>query len=167
MNRVCLVVLCACLAVTVSCRMADGPLPDVKENDVSNRLGDLARDLGNVAAGHDEARLDFMEDLFVLVDFEDAPASEAPIRALGEQVMDAMVSTKSSEAAVVPLLEKVWLTLTARQLSNNQVQALQADVQGAATQLGVDDVKARALAAQVGIVQQAVTERHRRWYEVF
>lgn len=167
MNRVGLVVLWACLAVTASCRMADGPVPDAKASDVPNRVGDLARDLGNVAAGHDEARLDFMEDLFVLVDFEDAPAAEAPIRELGEQVMDVMVSTKASEAAVVPLLEQVYVTLTARQLSTNQVKALQADVQGSATQLGVDDVKARALAAQVGIVQQAVTERHRRWYEVF
>ena len=28
MNRACLVLLCACLAVTVSCRMADGLVPD-------------------------------------------------------------------------------------------------------------------------------------------
>lgn len=142
-------------------------MPNAKADDAPNQVGDLARDLGNIAASHEEARQDFMEDLFVFVDLEDAPAAEAPIKVLGQQVMDVMVSTKASEAAVVPLLEQVYVALTARELSENQVKRLQDDVQGAATRLGVDDVKARALGAQVGIVQQAVTERHRRWYEVF
>lgn len=142
-------------------------MPNAKADDGPNQVGDLARDLGNIMAGHEEARQDFMEDLMVFVDLEDAPDAEAPIQALGQQVMDAVMATKASEAAVVPLLEQVYVALTARELSENQVKTLQANVQGAATQLGVDDVKARALAAQAGIVQQAVTERHRRWYEVF
>jgi hypothetical protein len=167
MNRACLMVLCASVLATASCRMADGPLPDAKTDDGPNQVGDLARDLGNVAAGHEEARQDFIHDLNVFVDFEDSPDAEAPIQALGQQVMDVMVATKASEAAVVPLLEYVYVALNARQLSENQVKALQAGAQDAATQLGVDDVKARALGAQVGIVQQAVTERQRRWYEVF
>jgi hypothetical protein len=167
MNRACVMVMCACVLVTASCRMSDGPLPDAKASDGPNQVGDLARDLGNVAAGHEEARQDFMEDLMVFVDFEDSPAAEAPIKVLGQQMMDIMVSTKASEAAVVPLLEQVYVALNARALSENQVKALQAGVQSAATQLGVDDVKARAFGAQLGIVQQAVTERHRRWYEVF
>jgi hypothetical protein len=167
MNRACVMMMCACVLVTASCRMSDGPMPDPKTGEATNRIGDLARDLGNVAAGHEEARQDFQEDLRVVVDFEDTPAAEAPLMALGQQVMDVMVGTKASEAAVVPLLEHVYVALTARELSENQVKTLQANVQAAATQLGVDDVKARALGAQVGIVQQAVTERHRRWYEVF
>jgi len=167
MNRACVTVLCACVLVTASCRMSDGPLPDAKADDGPNQVGDLARDLGNVAAGHEEARQDFIEDLMVFVDFEDTPNAEAPIKALGQQMMDIMVATKASEAAVVPLLEQVYVALNARQLSENQVKALQDGAQSAAAQLGVDDVKARALGAQVGIVQQAVTERHRRWYEVF
>ncbi|HEY6507267.1 MAG TPA: hypothetical protein VIY56_04590 [Vicinamibacterales bacterium] len=167
MNRVCLFVLCVSVLGAASCRMADGPLPDAKADDAPNQIGDLARDLGNVAAGHEEARQDFMEDLMVFVDLEDVPAAEAPIKALGQQVLDVVAATKVSEGAVVPLLEQMYVALTARQLSENQVKSLQDGVQGAATQLGVDDVKARALAAQVGIVQQAVTDRHRRWYEVF
>ncbi len=167
MNRVCVLVMCVCLLGTASCRMADGPIPDAKAEDAPNQVGDLARDFGNVAAGHEEARQDFMEDLMVHVDLEDAPGAEAPVKVLGQQVLELAASNKVSEAAVVPLLEHVYVALRGRELSENQVKSLQEGVQGAATQLGVDDVKARALAAQVGIVQQAVTERHRRWYEVF
>jgi len=32
--------------------------------------------------------------------------------------------------------------------------------------LGVDEPQAQNVAAQVGVVQQAVTARHRRWYEL-
>ena len=167
MNRVCVVVMCACVLVTASCRMADGPMPDSKAGDAPNQIGDLSRDLSNVLAGREEGRQDFMDDLLVFVDLDDAPDAEAPVKALGQQVMDVVVATKASETAMVPLLERVYVALKARELSENQLKSLQEDVQGAATQLGADDVKARALAAQVGIVQQAVTERHRRWYEVF
>jgi hypothetical protein len=147
--------------------MSDGPMPDAKQGDVPNRVSDLARDLGNVVAGHAEARQDFIDDLMVFVDTGERPEAIEPIKALGMQVMDAVAETKASEAAVVPLLEKLYVGITAQELSESQAKALGVDVQAAATQLGVADVKARALAAQVAIVQQAVTERHRRWYEVF
>ena len=32
--------------------------------------------------------------------------------------------------------------------------------------LGADEQQAQAAADQVGVVQQAVTARHRRWYEL-
>ena len=41
--------------------------------ETANRIADLSRDLGNVAAGHAEARGDFMEDLMTFVDVGDNP----------------------------------------------------------------------------------------------
>lgn len=158
----------ACGAMIVaSCRMADGPMPDPKIDDVPNQVNDLARDLGNIAAGHEEARQDFIDDLNAWVDLEDAPAAAEPIRELGRQVIELAAATKAAEPAMVPLLERTYVTLTALQLSENQIKQLENDVRAAASQLGADDVKARALGAQAVIVQQAITERHRRWYEVF
>jgi hypothetical protein len=167
MNRVSIAV---CLSVSISlaaCRMADGPMPNPKADEVPNQLGDLGRDLSGVVNGDTQARQDFMDDLMVFVDLQKSPGAEAPVKALGAQVIDAAVATKPSEAATAPLLEHLYVAIAARELSEGQVKTLEENVQAAASRIGLDDVKARALAAQAGIVQQAVTERHRRWYEVF
>ncbi len=165
MNRL-VIVVCLC-ALVGACRMADGPLPDPKEPEAANELGDLGRDVANVLAGDPQGRQDFTEDLLGFADLTTKPAAEAPIRELASQVLAAAVATKPSEAAAAPLLEQLYVAISARQLSEGQIKALEENVQAAASGMGLDDVKARALSAQAGIVQQAVTERHRRWYEVF
>jgi hypothetical protein len=81
--------------------------------------------------------------------------------------MAAFTASKATERAVVPLLEQVVIGLEAKSLSEKQVASVKEGVQKAATDLGVDGVRARALASQLEIVQHAVTERHRRWYELF
>ena len=166
MSRVWIVV-CLVASVTAACRMADGPLPNPKADEVPNQLGDLGRDLSGVVNGDVQARQDFVDDMMAFVDLEEAPEAEAPVKQLASQVLDAVVATKPQEAAVAPLLEHLYVAIRARELSENQVKTLEENVQTAASRMGVDDVKARALAAQAGIVQQAVTDRHRRWYEVF
>jgi hypothetical protein len=167
MKRLPLSIVCLFALVLTSCRMADGPVPNPKEGETANRVGDLSRDLSNVAAGHGEATADFMEGLLQFVDLGDKPDAEAPVKELGNQLVAAFTETKASDRAVVPLLEHVVVGLEARDLSENQVEQLKENVLKAATDLGVADVKARALAAQIEIVQHAVTDRHRRWYEVF
>ena len=162
-----LFVICLCAALVSSCRQADGPLPDPKQGEVANRIADMSRDLGNVAAGHPEAPTDFMDGLMTFVDVDDKPDAAAPVKELGNQLMAAYAASKASERAVVPLLEQVVIGLEATSLSEKQVEVVKEGVQKAATDLGVDDVRARALAAQIEIVQHAVTDRHRRWYEVF
>jgi hypothetical protein len=166
MSRVWIVV-CLVASVTAACRMADGPLPNPKADEVPNQLGDLGRDLSGVVNGDVQARQDFVDDMMAFVDLEQAPDAEAPVKQLAGQVIDAVVVTKAQESAVAPLLEHLYVAIRARELSENQVKTLEENVQTAASRMGVDDVKARALAAQAGIVQQAVTDRHRRWYEVF
>jgi hypothetical protein len=160
------ILLCLSLSLT-ACRMADGPVPNAKADEVPNQLGDLGRDLSGVVNGDAQARQDFVDDMMVFVDLQKSPGAEAPVKALATQVLDAAVATKPSEAASAPLLEHLYVAIAARQLSEGQVKTLEENVQAAASRIGLDDVKARALAAQAVIVQQAVTERHRRWYEVF
>jgi hypothetical protein len=166
MSRV-LIVVCLLAFVTAACRMADGPMPNPKADEVPNQIGDLGRDLSGVVNGDSQARQDFMDDMMAFVDLDRAPDAEAPVKQLAGQVLEAVVATKPQESAVAPLLEHLYVAITARELSETQVKTLEESVQTAASRIGVDDVKARALAAQAGIVQQAVTERHRRWYEVF
>ena len=167
MNRVSIAV---CLSLSLSmaaCRMADGPVPDAKDPDIANQLGDIERDLENVVSGDPQARTDFEDDLMRFADLEAAPEAEAPIKQLSSQITEAVAATKAKGAALTPLVERLFVAINARELSEGQVKALGDDVLAALSGLGLDDVKARAIAAQVGIVQQAVTGRHRRWYEVF
>ena len=160
--------ICVCAAALVSsCRQADGPLPNPKEDELANRVADMSRDLGNVAAGHPEATMDFMDGLMTFVDVGGKPDAVAPVKELGNQLMTAFTATKAPERAMIPLLEQVVVGLEATSLSEKQVQELKESVRKAATDLGVDDVRARALGAQIEIVQHAVTDRHRRCYELF
>ena len=161
------VLLCVALALSATgCRMADGPMPMPGKEDL-NRLDDLRRDLGDVVAGHAEAKKDFADDLQVFVNAEKKPDAPAAINELARLIGDAATAAQLKEAAAPPLLKQVWVALAARQLSEKQVTTLQADVKTTLTGLGVPEPPAQAVSNQIGTVQKAVTERSRRWYEVF
>ena len=166
MNRV-LIAVSLSIALSAACRMADGPVPDSKDPDIANQLGDIQRDLENVLSGDPQGRQDFEDDLMRFADLAASPEAEAPIKQLSTQVVDAVVQTKAKGTAVTPLVERLFVAINARDLSEGQTKALGEDVLANLSRMGVDDVKARAIVAQVAIVQQAVTDRHRRWYEVF
>jgi len=146
--------------------MSDGPLPPASE-DVDNRLNDLRRDLGDVVAGHEEARKDFTDDLMVFVDTGDKPDAIPAINDFARQIADAVVAAKLPEPKMMPILKNAWTTLAARELSEKQVTALQAEMRTTLTGLGIPEASAQTITNQVGTVQKAVTDRSRRWYEVF
>jgi hypothetical protein len=66
-----------------------------------------------------------------------------------------------------PLLRQVWTAVVARDLSERQIATLQTDVKTTLTGLSVPEPSAQAIASQIVVVQKAVTDRERRWYEVF
>jgi len=66
----------------------------------------------------------------------------------------------------MPVAHSCWVTVAARQLSEKQVDALKNEMKQQLTALGVNEQQAQSVADQVGVVQQAVTARHRRWYEL-
>ncbi len=146
--------------------MSDGPLP-ASSDDVDNRLNDLRRDLGDVVAGREEARKDFSDDLMVFVDTGDKPDAIPAINDFAKQIADAVVAAKLPEAKVAPILKTAWTTVAARELSEKQVTALQAEMRTTLVGLGIPEASAQTITNQVGTVQKAVTDRRRRWYEVF
>jgi hypothetical protein len=162
-------VVSLCLAVALSaagCRMADGPLPMPNAEDL-NRLDDLRRDMGNVIGGHAEARQDFLDDLMVFVKPGTKPQAPAAIAELARLISDAATAAQVKEASLPPLLRQVWTAVVARELSERQIATLQADVKMTLTGLNVPEPSAEAIASQIVVVQKAVTDRERRWYEVF
>lgn len=148
------------------CRMADGPLP-VEDREVPNRLEDLNRNLGNIAAGHPEAVQDLYDDLRVFVDFEEKPSAAPAIEELSRQVGSALPKAPLAQDRGLQLSRQLWLTVASRELSEKQVEKLQSDVQVALVGVGISDQRARAIAAQAGEVQKQVADRSRRWYELF
>jgi hypothetical protein len=162
-----LAAVCVALAVaTAGCRMADGPLPTPGNEDL-NRLDDLRRDLGNVVAGHPDAKKDFADDLMVFVKADARPEAPVAVNELARLISDAAVAAQLKETAVSPLLRQVWTALVARELSEKQIATLQTDVKATLTELAVPEPPAQAISSQIVVVQKAVTERERRWYEVF
>ena len=135
--------------------------------DDTNRLDDLRRDLGDVVGGNAEGRKNFADDLMVFVDLETSPMPRRPSIDLARQIADAAAASQLKEANAPPLLRQVWTAVAARDLSEKQVTQLQADIKTTLTGLGVAEPSAQAIANQVGTVQKAVTDRQRRWYEVF
>jgi hypothetical protein len=161
-----LAVLCVTVSLAAGCRMADGPMPMPNGED-QNRLDDLRRDVGNFVAGHPEAKQDFTDDLMVFVKPGTKPEAPPAIKQLAGLIADAAVAAQLKEAALPPLLKQVWTAVAARELSEKQVTALQADVKTTLTGLGVPEPTAQSVSNQIGTVQKAVTDRTRRWYEVF
>jgi hypothetical protein len=146
--------------------MADGPMPTPGAEDL-NRLDDLRRDVGNVVGGNPEARKDFADDLQVFVTPGARPEAPEAINELARLIADAAVASQLKEAAVAPLLKQVWVAVAARELSEKQVATLQADVRTTLAGLGVPEPSQQAISSQIVVVQKAVTDRTRRWYEVF
>lgn len=161
-----LAVLSVVACVAAGCRMADGPMPMPGSEDL-NRLDDLRRDIGNVVAGHAEAKQDFGDDLMVFVNAGAKPEATAAINELARLVADAAAASQLKEASLPPLLKQVWTAVVARELSEKQVTALQAEVKTTLTGLGVAEPAAQSISNQIGTVQKAVTDRTRRWYEMF
>jgi hypothetical protein len=146
------------------CRQPDGPVP-VPNEDELDEVSDISRDLQYIASGHDpQAPGDLADDLRKFV--EEAGA-ESVADELSRLTADALRGSSLTEQAAQRLAHSLWMTVAARQMSERQIEALQNDIQFLLMSIGVADEQAEQVAAQVGAVQRAVTDRPRRWYERF
>ena len=125
-----LAVLCVAVCAAAGCRMADGPMPTPGSEDL-NRLDDLRRDLGNIVAGHAEAKQDFLDDLMVFHKPGTKPDAPPAITELARLIGDAAIASQVKEASVPPLLKQVWVAVTARDLSEKQVSSTTTSLFGA------------------------------------
>jgi len=146
-----------------ACRQADGPMP-VPSEDVQQELGDVVRDLQNVAAKDPQAPTDLASDLRKYAGRRDA---EPTVDELTRRTVTALNGIELPEQAAQRLAHSLWVSIAARELSERQVESLQSDMQLMLTSLGVAESNAQLVAAQVGDVQGAVGDRARRWYELF
>ena len=132
---------------------------------VKEELVDVARDLQSVAASSDpQAPKDLADDL---LKYAQRPSARPAISELSQRGAAALVGLKLTEQDAQRLAHTLWLSVSARELSERQVETLQNDVRSQLTSLGVAEERAQQVAARVGDVQGIVTNRPRRWYEMF
>jgi hypothetical protein len=143
------------------CKQGDGPVP-AKINDVPNRLGDLQRDLAAVVGGEQQAIQDLTDDLLV---FTEEPEGKDATKALAMTVCSMLVKRPVNDEAQTKIVNLLWTAVAARELSERQVDALKDDMRNTLLAVGVTQPDANLAAGRVGDVQNAVTQRTRRWYE--
>lgn len=158
----------ALVAVTLvsvpACRQADGPVP-TPSAETQEELVDVARDLQYVASGRDpEAPKYLAADLRKYARRESArPAAEE----LAQRTSTAIAGVNLGDQDAQRLTHNLWLSVAAREISERQIEGLQSDTQALLLSIGAPQDRAEQVAAQVGEVQRAVSDRPRRWYELF
>ena len=146
------------------CRQADGPMPE-PSGEVPNRLADITRDLQAVARGDEQARQDLADDVTVFVD-SDGEARMA-INELSRRTAEVVTGSRLSEQSAQRLSQQLWTAAAARELSQRQVETLQGEMHALLVEIGVPEDRAENVATQVGEVQRRLTDRPKRWYQLF
>lgn len=164
MAKVCSVFIWASVLILAGCRQPDGqvPTPDAV---VSEELGDVARDLQYIANARDpEAPKDLADDLRK---YAQRSSAVPAVDELSRRTAGALAGSQLSEQAAQRLTHNLWLSVAARDISERQIESLQNDTHSLLVSVGIPEDRAAQVAVQVGEVQRAVTNRPRRWYELF
>ena len=156
-------VIVAAACQLAACRQADGPLPGATAS-TPNELGDISRDLQNLASGDPSGPKDLSDDISHYA--EGTNGGPAAATELSRRLGEALKGKTFKLAQAMPVAHTCWVTVAGRQLSEKQVDALQNEMKSGLMSLGANEQQAQNVADQVGVVQQAVTARHRRWYEL-
>jgi hypothetical protein len=151
-----------CALQFAACRQADGPLPATTP-DTSNELGDISRDMQAVAGGDASGQKDLTDDIGHYAQETSGAAAAAE---LSRRIAEALKGKNIKAGQAMPVAHTSWVAVAGRQLSEKQIDSLKNDMKTQLMSLGADEQHAQAAADQVGVVQQAVTARHRRWYEL-
>jgi hypothetical protein len=162
-RQICYVLLFAAAFQLAACRQADGPMPETTP-ETANELGDISRDLQNLASGNPDGPKDLADDISHYA--QDTKDGQAAAQELSNRLGQALTGKSFKLAEAMPLAHTCWVTVAARQLSEKQVDSLKNEMTAQLMTLGVDETRAQGVADPVGVVQQAVTARHRRWYEM-
>ena len=151
------------LAISLAgCRQADGPMPEATES-VANELGDISRDLQNVAYQSPSGPQDLSDDISHYA--QGTNGGEAAAQELARRLAQALMGKMFKVAQAMPVAHTAWIAVAARQLSQQQIENLKNEMKSELVALGVNEQQAQSVADQVGVVQKAVSARQRRWYE--
>jgi hypothetical protein len=146
------------------CRQPDGPVPTPQGED-PNRIEDMTRGLLGLPGSDTEAVEGLAGDLLVWTDQVDGAVPLT--RDLARMVVDAVRGHTLSEEHARRLAQTLWMTSSARELSDQQIDDLGRQMRMVLDAIGAPPDRAQAAADQAAALQRVVTDRERRWYELF
>jgi hypothetical protein len=162
-NRVVPVIVAVVLLGISGCRQPDGSMPKPDEEQV-DRIQDLSRDLQNLASGNADAPKELGDDLTII---SRMPVPEARVQELVQALQASLRGKALPDEAAKRLAENLFVVMSARQLSDRQIQSLQMDITNQVKALGADEAAATQVATVAGSLQAEVRTRRRRWYQWF
>ena len=157
------VIVVAAACQLAACRQADGPMPESTAS-TPNELGAISRDLQNLAGGDPSGPKDLSDDISHYA--EGTSGGQSAATEMSRRLGEALKGKTFKLQQAMPVAHSCWVAVAGRQLSEKQVDALKNEMKSGLMSLGANDQQAQSVADQVGVVQQAVTARHRRWYEL-
>jgi hypothetical protein len=151
------------IAAAAGCRQADGPIP-TPTAEQANEIGDLARDMINVANRDPQASEDLRSDMSKYGSTGDEVQR---MNDLAATLSVALAGARLTDETARELANVIWVALNGKELSERQAEALGREVRTLLSSTGVTEERAQAIADRLGDVQKVVTDNRRRWYQVF
>jgi hypothetical protein len=160
-----LILLLLAVGLAAGCQQADGPIPEQNE-EITNRIDDLSRDVLNVAGGNQQAPDEFLDDLLAFGEGSDGSDADT-VRALGRAFTPAITGKAISEEAARRIATQLWFVTAGWELSERQGETVLNGLRDALGAAGLSQVETEPVIAQASATQKALTVRPRRWYERF
>lgn len=157
------VVIVALLAAAGGCRQSDGTIPR-PEGEQANKTSDVGRDLQNVAAQSEGAANDLFDDISNLTS---TPPPPALMKEMTSALNTAVAGKQPTPEATQQLAETLFTVITARDLSQKQIEALKVEVTDRTRKIGAAEAAAAAVGDVAVKIQGEITANKRRWYHFF
>jgi|SRR5688572_8289978 hypothetical protein len=157
------VVIVASLAAAAGCRQSDGTIPR-PQGEQANKTSDVGRDLLNVAAQSEGAETDLFDDISNLTS---TPPPPALMKEMTSALNTAIAGKEPTKEATQQLAESLYSVITARDLSQKQIEALKVEITDRTRKSGAAEPAAVAVGDVAVKIQGEITANKRRWYHFF
>jgi hypothetical protein len=155
-----LLALVAAVCLSAGCRQPEGTIPQPAGEQV-NKTEDISRDLLAVARRENGAVNDLRDDLENLTG-EQPPAHL--VEGLSSGLETALAGKTVADDVAMKLATQLFVSVSARELSQRQIESLRTEVTATLTGIGVAPPQADTVATAVGEIQHAMTTNRRRWW---
>lgn len=157
----CAFALSATLLVTIAaCKQPDGTIP-TPTGEQPNKIEDISRDLQNLAAKDGNAPVELADDLSSLDPIQRPPDK---ITQLSKDLAGALAGRPLSDADARRVAELVFVAVSARELSESQIEQVSADLRTTLTGIGADAQAADRVSATATELASSITRNRKRWY---
>lgn len=145
------------------CRQPVGDMP-IPQGEQVNKVGDIGRDLLNIANRDQAAPAELVDDLQAL---DGAVRPDAEVYALTSALTMALAGRSLSEARAQELAAVLFVASTGRRLSQQHIDGIGPRIRETLAGIDVPEAAVTSVATAATALASAVTTNRRRWYHLF